>query len=83
MVRPWNSGTRAPVGGPRTTLAWAEHDRLVTRPDPSRIPSAVRQVVLGGCGHIPTWDDPEHVARVILEGSSPWWGPDPGSRDRG
>jgi len=26
-------------------------------------------VVLRGCGHVPTWDDPEQVARVLLEAS--------------
>ena len=45
------------------TLAFGEHDRLV-RPARSRIPDA-RVVVLPGCGHIPTWDDPALVAEVI------------------
>jgi pimeloyl-ACP methyl ester carboxylesterase len=27
-------------------------------------------VVLAGCGHVPMWDDPEAVARVLLTGSS-------------
>jgi pimeloyl-ACP methyl ester carboxylesterase len=27
-------------------------------------------VELPGCGHIPTWDDPELVSRVVLEASS-------------
>jgi pimeloyl-ACP methyl ester carboxylesterase len=26
-------------------------------------------VVLRGCGHVPTWDDPEQVARTLLEAS--------------
>jgi pimeloyl-ACP methyl ester carboxylesterase len=55
------------------TIAWAEHDHLL----PPRqalwaahlIPNA-RSVVLYGCGHVPTYDDPEQVARVLLEGSS-------------
>jgi len=50
------------------TLAWAEHDRLVR--EPSRPVPGVRSTVLRGCGHIPTWDDPEQVANVLLEGSS-------------
>ena len=50
------------------TLAWPEHDRLVSRP--RRLPDGVRSVVLRGCGHLPTWDDPEQVARVLLEGSA-------------
>jgi pimeloyl-ACP methyl ester carboxylesterase len=59
---------RAPI-----TIAWAEHDALV-RNRPLRdgiLPSSVRQVELPGCGHVPTWDDPELVARVILQGSDP------------
>jgi pimeloyl-ACP methyl ester carboxylesterase len=49
------------------TLGWAEHDHLVRRP---RRPLPGRQVVLRGCGHVPTWDDPPQVARVLLEGSA-------------
>jgi pimeloyl-ACP methyl ester carboxylesterase len=55
------------VGVP-VTLVWAELDRLVTEPR-LRVPGA-HWVVLRGCGHVPTWDDPELVADVILEGSS-------------
>jgi pimeloyl-ACP methyl ester carboxylesterase len=55
------------------TIAWAERDHLL----PPRqalwashlIPNA-RSVILYGCGHVPTYDDPEQVARVLLEGSS-------------
>ena len=46
------------------TLAWAEHDRLVARPR-TRVPDW-RTVTLHGCGHIPTWDDPDQVARLLL-----------------
>ena len=46
------------------TLAWAQHDRLLRAP--RREPSGVRTVLLEGCGHVPTWDDPGHVAEVIL-----------------
>ena len=49
------------------TLAWPEHDRLVGRP--GSIPVTAREVVLRGCGHMPTWDDPEQVAAVLLAGS--------------
>ena len=54
------------------TLAWAEFDTLVrNRPlKEGVLPAAVRQVELPGCGHVPTWDDPELVAQVILEGIS-------------
>lgn len=53
------------------TIGWGEFDRLVrNRPlPPDGLPPGTRQVVLAGCGHIPTWDDPEQVARVILEGA--------------
>jgi pimeloyl-ACP methyl ester carboxylesterase len=51
------------------TLAWAEHDRLVKKP--RKIPDGVRSLDLPGCGHVPTWDDPELVARVLLDGSEP------------
>jgi pimeloyl-ACP methyl ester carboxylesterase len=54
---------RAPI-----TLAWAEHDRLVAEPGDG-VPGARRRW-LRGCGHIPTWDDPEQVADVLLEASS-------------
>jgi pimeloyl-ACP methyl ester carboxylesterase len=50
------------------TLAWPQHDRLVARP--RRLPPSVRSVSLPGCGHLPAWDDPPAVARVLLEGSA-------------
>jgi pimeloyl-ACP methyl ester carboxylesterase len=58
-------GIKTPI-----TLAWAEHDTLV-RTQPLRdgiLPKRVEQVVLPGCGHVPTWDDPDLVSRVILTG---------------
>ena len=53
------------------TLAWAEHDTLVrNKPLPAKLlPKRVEQVLLPGCGHVPTWDDPELVARVVLAGA--------------
>jgi pimeloyl-ACP methyl ester carboxylesterase len=57
------------------TLVWPERDRLVRRP--RRPIPGVRQVDLPGCGHIPTWDDPELVARVVLEATSPQVDPGP------
>ncbi len=56
------------------TIAWGDHDRLLLPRQARRaqraIPSA-RMVTLRGCGHVPTYDDPEQVARVLLEGSAP------------
>jgi pimeloyl-ACP methyl ester carboxylesterase len=47
------------------TLAWAELDRIVAEPRGGV--RGARRVVLRGCGHIPTWDDPPQVSRVLLE----------------
>lgn len=52
------------------TLAWGEHDRLVAPPRAERRPAGARFLVLPGVGHTPTWDDPELVARTLLEGSA-------------
>jgi pimeloyl-ACP methyl ester carboxylesterase len=50
------------------TLAWAELDRLLRRP--REVAPGWRTLMLHGCGHIPTWDDPDQVARVLLRASS-------------
>jgi pimeloyl-ACP methyl ester carboxylesterase len=50
------------------TLGWPEHDRLVARP--RELPPSVRNVTLADCGHLPTYDDPPAVARLLLEGSA-------------
>jgi pimeloyl-ACP methyl ester carboxylesterase len=50
------------------TLAWPARDRLVARP--RAVPAFARELRLRGCGHMPTWDDPEQVARVLLAGST-------------
>jgi len=50
------------------TLAWGELDRLVRRPR-GTVPEW-RTIVLHGCGHIPTWDDPSQVARALLLASA-------------
>jgi pimeloyl-ACP methyl ester carboxylesterase len=52
------------------TLAWGELDQVVSRPK-GPLPASVRTVTLAGCGHVPTWDDPEQVSRVLLEASAP------------
>ena len=51
------------------TIAWAEHDQLVGPPKPERRPAGARFLVLPDVGHTPMWDDPELVARRILDGS--------------
>lgn len=61
------------TGGDRirvpVTIAWAERDRAVGRPRRIAVPGA-RTLVLPDCGHIPMWDAPELVARVLLDASA-------------
>lgn len=52
------------------TIAWGELDRLVAPPKSHRRPPGSRFVVLEGCGHTPNWDDPELIARLLLDASS-------------
>jgi pimeloyl-ACP methyl ester carboxylesterase len=65
------------TGGDRiqvpVTIAWAEHDRVLRPRQAARAVRAIpgaRLITLRGCGHVPTYDDPEQVARVLLEGSN-------------
>jgi pimeloyl-ACP methyl ester carboxylesterase len=56
------------------TIAWAQRDWLLLPRQANRARRALpraRHVTLTGCGHVPTWDDPDQVARVLLEGSAP------------
>jgi pimeloyl-ACP methyl ester carboxylesterase len=65
------------TGGERievpVTIAWGQRDRLLLIRQAPRaaaaIPSA-SSVTLYGCGHVPTYDDPPQVARVLLQGSA-------------
>jgi pimeloyl-ACP methyl ester carboxylesterase len=61
------------AGAAPTTIAWGDKDRLLLPRQAERaradLPSA-RIVPLPGCGHLPTWDDPELVARVMIEATS-------------
>ena len=54
-----------------TTIAWAEHDRLLLTarqaPRAQRLLPGARHLRLHGCGHVPTYDDPAQVARAILD----------------
>ena len=53
-----------------TTIAWGDRDRLLIQsrqaPRARRVLPHARHVTLRGCGHVPTWDDPEQVAQAIL-----------------
>jgi pimeloyl-ACP methyl ester carboxylesterase len=53
------------------TVAFGERERLIPQSGRLRdeLPEQTRWIELAGCGHVPTWDDPELVARTILEGS--------------
>jgi len=57
-----------------TTVAWGERDWLLPfgrqAPRARRRLPAARHVVLRGCGHVPTWDDPEQVASMLLDATS-------------
>ncbi len=55
------------------TIAWAEKDRFL----PVRQAARARQVlpeashvILDGCGHLATWDDPQRIASLILSNSA-------------
>lgn len=55
------------------TIAWAEKDRVLLPRQARRAAHAIpgaRLVTLQHCGHVPMSDDPDQVARVLLEGSS-------------
>jgi pimeloyl-ACP methyl ester carboxylesterase len=55
------------------TIAWGTRDRLLRRGQAVRAQQALphaRFVWLRDCGHVPMADDPELVAKVLLEGSS-------------
>ena len=52
------------------TIAWGGADRLVRPPRPERMPPQARYLVAEGWGHTPTRDDPEGVARLLIEASA-------------
>ena len=54
------------------TVAFGTKDRML-RPRgyrlPDELPPHTRWITLPGCGHTPMWDDPELIARTILDGT--------------
>ena len=46
------------------TLIWPEHDGLVE--PPAWLPAQVRSETLADAGHIPTWDAPAELVRLIV-----------------
>ena len=65
------TGWRPAMPACPTTIAWAQRDRLLLAgrqaPRAARWLPQARHVTLRGCGHVPMWDDPEQVARAILD----------------
>jgi len=59
--------------GVPVTVAWGRRDWLLIPREGRRVPRLLPHawmVWLERCGHVPMWDDPDAVARVLLEGSS-------------
>jgi pimeloyl-ACP methyl ester carboxylesterase len=52
------------------TIAWGQRDRVVGRPSRSRLPPGARYVEMPAWGHVPMWDDPAGVTRLLLESSA-------------
>jgi pimeloyl-ACP methyl ester carboxylesterase len=54
------------------TVAWGAKERLIPAKAQLRdeLPVLTRFVTLQNCGHLAMWDDPELVARTILDGTT-------------
>ena len=53
------------------TIAWSADERVIPAKARRRdeLPAHARVITLCDCGHIPMWDDPELVAKTILDGA--------------
>jgi pimeloyl-ACP methyl ester carboxylesterase len=49
------------------TLVWPDHDRLIRRP--VWVPDRITNIVLSDSGHVPMWDAPTELARILIEAS--------------
>jgi pimeloyl-ACP methyl ester carboxylesterase len=54
------------------TVVWGEKERIIPKSARRRdqLPAHTQEVELPRCGHLMQWDEPELVARTILEGAS-------------
>jgi pimeloyl-ACP methyl ester carboxylesterase len=71
-LRDGHFGDGAGIAVP-VTISWGDRDRVLLRRQLWQAAAAIPQariVPLPGCGHLPTYDDPELVARVMLEASA-------------
>jgi pimeloyl-ACP methyl ester carboxylesterase len=54
------------------TIAWGARDRILARPKAADLRALAPQaelLILPGCGHTPMHDDPQLIAKVLLDGS--------------
>jgi pimeloyl-ACP methyl ester carboxylesterase len=54
------------------TVVWGDKERLIPAKARRRdeLPAHTHFVMVANCGHVPMWDDPELVARTIIEGTA-------------
>ncbi len=72
LLRAGHFGDGAGISVP-VTIAWGDRDRVLVPRQMWRAAAAIPQarfVPLPSCGHLPTYDEPELVARVMLEASA-------------
>ncbi len=49
------------------TLVWPDRDRLIRRP--AWVPERITNIALADSGHVPMWDAPEPLARILIQAS--------------